>query len=70
MLVYSDGVTDAMDRGGEVFGRDRLEALLASDESATPESAVRAIAEAVEAFEEGTAQSDDVTAVGLKFHGP
>lgn len=69
IVVYSDGVTDAMNTEQEVFGRGRMEALLARDELRTPESAVRAIAEAVEAFEGGTTQSDDVTLVGLKFHG-
>ena len=70
LLVYSDGVTEAMDREGKVLGHERLEELLAGDKSATPESTVRALAEGVEAFEVGTPQSDDVTAIALKFHGP
>jgi sigma-B regulation protein RsbU (phosphoserine phosphatase) len=70
LLVYSDGVTEAMNREGEILGHERLEELLAGDKSATPESTVRALAEGVEAFEVGTPQSDDVTAIALKFHGP
>jgi serine phosphatase RsbU (regulator of sigma subunit) len=69
VVVYSDGVTDATNREREAFGRERMETLLADDEFRAPESAVRGIAEAVEVWEEGTPQTDDVTIVGLKFHG-
>ncbi len=69
VVVYSDGVTEAMNRTREAFGHGRIEALLSREELSTPESIVRAISEAVETFEDGTAQSDDVTVVGLKFHG-
>jgi serine phosphatase RsbU (regulator of sigma subunit) len=39
------------------------------DSASTAESAIRAIADAVTAFEEGTPQSDDVTVIAVKFHG-
>lgn len=69
VVVYSDGVTDAFNGKGEAYGRDRLKTLLADEQFGGPESAVRGIAEAVEAWEAGTPQTDDVTVVGLKFHG-
>ena len=69
VVVYSDGVTDALNRKREAYGRDRMKTLLADEEFVGPESAVRGIAEAVEAWEAGTPQTDDVTVVGLKFHG-
>ena len=69
VVVYSDGVTEAMNRDGELFGENRLEALLGLDSLATAESAVRRIAAAVESFEEGTQQSDDVTVIAVKYHG-
>jgi sigma-B regulation protein RsbU (phosphoserine phosphatase) len=69
IVVYSDGVPEAMDRDGKLFGEARLEALLTGAGAATAESALHAIAEAVVAFEEGTPQSDDVTVVTIKFHG-
>jgi sigma-B regulation protein RsbU (phosphoserine phosphatase) len=69
VVVYSDGVTDATSRSGEVFGRDRIVAILERGECRTAESAVRAIAGAAESFEEGTAQSDDVTVIACEFHG-
>jgi serine phosphatase RsbU (regulator of sigma subunit) len=69
LLVYSDGVTEAMNSEGEVLGSPRVEELLTTDQALTPESVVRALAERVETFEDGTPQSDDVTAIALKFHG-
>jgi sigma-B regulation protein RsbU (phosphoserine phosphatase) len=70
MFVYTDGVTEAANQKGEMFGEARLEALLGTDDTSTAELAVRTIADAVYAFEDGTAQTDDVTLIGLAFHGP
>lgn len=69
VLVYTDGVTEAANANGQMFGEARLETLLAGDGGATAEVAIRSIADAVAAFEDGTAQTDDITLVGLKFHG-
>jgi sigma-B regulation protein RsbU (phosphoserine phosphatase) len=70
MVVYSDGVTEAMSRKRELFGEDRLERLLALNSMTTAEVVGRTIADAVAAFEEDSQQSDDVTVVAVKFHGP
>jgi serine phosphatase RsbU (regulator of sigma subunit) len=70
LVVYTDGVTEATNAEGDLFGEDRLKAILASEGIASAEYAVRTISEAVEAFEVGTTQSDDVTLIGLMFCGP
>ena len=83
VVVYSDGVTEAMDQEKRMFGETRLEELLVDDKVSTAESVVRTIADAVTAFEHGTLQSDDVNATGslslirddvtviaIKYHGP
>lgn len=70
VVVYSDGVTEAMNEDRKLFGENRLEKLLASDAVKTAETAVLEIAEAVTSFEAGTQQSDDVTVIAVKFHGP
>jgi hypothetical protein len=44
-------------------------ALLDSEECRTAESAVWAIADAAESYEEGTAQSDDVIVIACEYHG-
>jgi len=69
VVVYTDGVTEAMNQKGEMFGEGRLEAFLTLEDVSTAESAVRSIAEAVTAFEDGGRQSDDVTVIAIKFHG-
>jgi sigma-B regulation protein RsbU (phosphoserine phosphatase) len=70
VVVYSDGVTEAMDQEKRMFGETRLEELLVDDKVSTAESTVRTIADAVTSFEHGTLQSDDVTVIAIKYHGP
>ena len=69
VVVYSDGVTEAMNAQRQMFGEARLEQLLVRDSASTAESTIRSIVDAVTAFEEGTPQSDDVTVIAVKFHG-
>ncbi|MHC5108910.1 MAG: PP2C family protein-serine/threonine phosphatase [Planctomycetota bacterium] len=68
-VVYSDGVTEAMNKEDEMFGNDRLIDLFNRDGELNASSAVRSIAEAVEEFEVGTHQSDDVTVIAVTYHG-
>ena len=68
-VVYSDGVTEAMNREDEMFGEDRLIDLFKQDGEINASSAIRSIADAVEAFEMGTHQSDDVTVIAVAYHG-
>ena len=70
MVVYSDGVTEAMNREKQMFGEKRLEALLSLENEIKPTAVVRSMSDAVATFEDGTEQSDDVTVIAVKFHGP
>jgi serine phosphatase RsbU (regulator of sigma subunit) len=70
IVVYSDGVTEAMNELNEAFGEPRLEKLLSREEVVSAETAVRSIVDAVQEFEGETAQSDDVTVAAVMFHGP
>lgn len=69
LVIYSDGVTEAMNGAKELFGELRLEALLSSRKSWTAENAVLTITDAVVAFEKGTQPADDITVLAVKFHG-
>ena len=69
LLVYSDGVTEAMNEARELFGDTRLEAALSPDHVNSAEDAVHAIAGAVTAFENGAPPSDDTTILAVKFNG-
>ncbi|HXC51264.1 MAG TPA: GAF domain-containing SpoIIE family protein phosphatase [Candidatus Limnocylindrales bacterium] len=69
MFLYSDGITEAMNAGGECFGESRLTASLARVGSGDPRALVeRAVAD-VETWAAGEAQSDDITALSVTWHG-
>ena len=70
IVVYSDGVTEAMNESNEAFGEFRLEGLLSLEEVDSAETAARSVMDAVQEFEGETAQSDDVTVAAVMFHGP
>lgn len=69
LLMYTDGVTEAMNVGSEEFGADRLKALFTqSGAGMTPRSVIDAVIAAVDAFAGGADQSDDITCVALHYH--
>jgi serine phosphatase RsbU (regulator of sigma subunit) len=57
LLLYTDGITDAR-QGGELFGRERLEELLASLAGSKPSRIVSQIYRTVRAFAEGNLHDD------------
>jgi len=66
LLLYSDGVTEAMDAAGQMFGAERLEAVLAADGGADSEQMLAAVRAAIGAFAAGAEQYDDITMVALR----
>jgi len=67
VLIYSDGVTEAMNRSQEEFGEDRLETLFRGKPCQSAREAVERVLAAVHAFAEGVEQSDDITCVALVY---
>ncbi len=67
VVIYTDGVTEAQNAAGEFFGKKRLREILAARSPESCDSIHDAIQEAVAAFTEGTAQSDDITVLVLEF---
>jgi sigma-B regulation protein RsbU (phosphoserine phosphatase) len=65
LLLYSDGVGEAVNPAGEEFGEERLRALLEHWRGAGAQELVREISGAVAAFSEASL-ADDVTAVALR----
>jgi serine phosphatase RsbU (regulator of sigma subunit) len=61
LVVYSDGVTEACDPQGEMFGEQRLLALIGAEAPAGGQALERGILKAVKEFTRGMAQSDDIT---------
>lgn len=69
VVIYSDGVTEAQNTAAEFFGKKRLREIVASHAKESSTAIHDAIQEAVAAFTEGAAQSDDVTVLVLEFRG-
>jgi len=66
LLLYTDGITEAFDPEGGLYGDARLlEAWSRAPVAAGPATAAGALVEAVHAFERGQPQTDDVTCVVL-----
>jgi serine phosphatase RsbU (regulator of sigma subunit)/pSer/pThr/pTyr-binding forkhead associated (FHA) protein len=66
LVVYSDGVTETWDPGGEEFGEERLVALAVRERTLGAEELQDAIIREIERFEEGARATDDRTLVVLK----
>ena len=68
LVFFSDGIVDAENAEGEMFGPERLTAVLREHPSAcnSAQSTVDAILAAVGAFQAGTAHFDDETLVVLR----
>ena len=65
LLLYTDGVTEAMNANGEEFGMERLQQVFQEAPPTTAEGASQVVFSAVHAFAAGTPQSDDITCLTL-----
>ena len=70
LFVYTDGVTEAHNRGNRLFGTDRMLAALNRDPGASPEALLRTVGQEIDAFEEGAPAFDDVTMLAFRYWGP
>jgi sigma-B regulation protein RsbU (phosphoserine phosphatase) len=69
LYLYTDGVTEAHNRTGELFAEQRLEAVLRESAGDSTNIVVTAVGDAVQRFADGAAQSDDITAMALRWLG-
>ena len=69
LIVYTDGVTEALDVQGQEFGEERLTDILKQRHSEDASTVLDEIVNAVQTFARGAAQHDDVTAMVVKFTG-
>ncbi len=65
-VFYTDGVTEAMSPGGELFGMQRLIGAVSKTCQSTAEEIMARILEEVSAFRGDREQNDDITLVVLK----
>ncbi|MDD2511354.1 MAG: SpoIIE family protein phosphatase [Syntrophomonas sp.] len=69
LVMYTDGVTEAMNESGKLFGEERLEKILAGLTNHTAREEVEAILRTTREFVQEAKQSDDITILVLQFTG-
>jgi sigma-B regulation protein RsbU (phosphoserine phosphatase) len=67
LVLYTDGVTEAMDAAGEQFTEERLEKTLGAVTRPDAASIIEAVVRAVDEFAGETPQADDITCLTLDF---
>ena len=66
LLVYTDGVTEAMNQARDLFGEERLLEALAQRASLSAEKLTECVVEKVEDFVQEAERSDDITLLAIK----
>ena len=69
IVLYTDGVTEAMNKDGKFFEEQGLERFLAGHAAEAAEPLALKLHEEVRQFSKGRPQSDDVTALALRYLG-
>ena len=69
MLLYTDGVTEAMNRKKAFYSEKRLMSAVERRKSASVEGLIQEVLRSVREFTEGESLSDDVTLLALQFNG-
>jgi sigma-B regulation protein RsbU (phosphoserine phosphatase) len=69
IVIYTDGVSEAVNKRNEMFEEPRLRQIVEEFKGQTAEEMAGAIRDAVKAFTEGAAQSDDVTTLVVQYKG-
>ena len=66
LLVYTDGVTEAMNPQRELFGEERFKAAVQGQAGLSPELLTQKVVAAVAKFASGAEPSDDITLLAIK----
>ncbi len=66
VVFYTDGVTEAFNNDFEMYGLERLQALIENNERLKPRALMTRLLQELRAWGMGSAQSDDVTIVVLR----
>ena len=69
IFVYTDGVPEAMNSNGELFGTDRMIAALNSKENQDPTQVLKTVRAAVDDYVGNAEQFDDLTMLCLEYRG-
>jgi phosphoserine phosphatase RsbU/P len=66
VVMFTDGVTETHSPGGEMFGDERLQAVLYAGRNPTAQAACEAVLAEVRAFGDYAPQSDDITIIAVQ----
>jgi sigma-B regulation protein RsbU (phosphoserine phosphatase) len=69
LFLYTDGVTEAMDGAGDLFTAARLQEALEKGDRSSPGTLMRQVMDAVQRFTDDAPQSDDLTALAVRYTG-
>jgi sigma-B regulation protein RsbU (phosphoserine phosphatase) len=69
LFLYTDGVTEADNRRRELFGKDRLKTVLDKSQAHSVVDRLGEVMQAVRTFAGDAPQADDITMLGLRYHG-
>lgn len=70
LVVFSDGVTEALNTAGEEYGEARLVQEVMSQRTGPLGDFLQSMITSVQTFASGASQSDDVTVLVLRYLGP
>jgi sigma-B regulation protein RsbU (phosphoserine phosphatase) len=66
LFLYTDGVTEAADRSGDMFRVRRLLDIARRSAGRSPDELMLAVIDGVERFSVGTVQADDITCLAIR----
>ncbi len=69
LIVFSDGVSEAMSASGDEYGESRIVSVVEKHKDMEPRQLLEALFADVRVFTRGAAQSDDITAMVLRYGG-
>ena len=69
LFLYTDGVSEAMNPKGELFGDERLMATCSAMSSVSAKEMIGQMEQRVDAFVDGATQHDDMTMLSLLYKG-
>jgi phosphoserine phosphatase RsbU/P len=69
LVIYTDGVSEAVNVKTEMFEEERLQNLLENFQGQTVEQLAETIREGVKTFTQGAPQSDDITILVVQYKG-
>ena len=70
LVIYSDGVTEALNPASDEYGDERLAAESVRQRTAPLEDFLQGVISSVQTFAAGASQSDDVTVLVARYLGP